>query len=282
MLQDVWFVLRQLRNSPAFTLSAVLTLALAIGANVAIFSAADAVLLHPLPYPNPDQLVVMQETLPAHNLKEIAPSPEDFADFRKSAGTLAQIAAMISGDANLSEGAPEDVDDARVTATLFPMLGIVPVLGSLFSAEQEQPGKDHVAILAASLWIRRYGADRSIVGRNIEINRESYRVIGVIRTNSAFRAKAEIWLPLAFRPAEIAAGTRGPHYVQVFGRLESGVSIEQARAEFRAIARLLIEQYPNQVSLDREFSISVSPMAEKQAGDLRTPLLVLLAAVGAS
>jgi putative ABC transport system permease protein len=245
MLQDVRFALRQLARSPAFALAAILTLALAIGANVAIFSAADAVLLHPLPYPTPDQLIVLQETLPAHSLKDIAPSPQDFANFRRSATSLAQIAAMISGDASLSEGAPEDVDEARVTAGLFPMLGIVPMYGSLFTADQEQPGNDHVAILSESLWARRYGADPSIIGRNIKIDRESYRVIGVVRTRSVYRAKTEIWLPLAFRPAEIAAGTRGPHYVQVFGRLRQGTSVEQARAEFRTLARRIVEQYPN-------------------------------------
>jgi hypothetical protein len=151
MIQDARFVLRQLAKSPAFTLIVILTLSLAIGTNVAIFSAADAVLLHPLPYPNPDQLVVVQETFPAHSLKDVPPSPEDFAAFRKSAGSLGQIAAMISGDANSSEGAPEDISDARVSASCFPMLGFVPVLGSLFTADYEEPGKDHLVILSESL-----------------------------------------------------------------------------------------------------------------------------------
>lgn len=200
MLQDARFAFRQLLKSPGFTLIAILTLALAIGANTAIFSAADAVLLHPLPYPNPDQLVILQENLPAHSLQDIPPSPEDFAAFRRDSRSFAQIGAMISGDANLAEGAPEDVDDARVSPSLLPMLGIVPVLGSLVPADSEQPGKDRVAILSESLWIRRYGSDRAIVGKNIQINRESYRVLGVVRANSLYRARAEVWLPLAFRP----------------------------------------------------------------------------------
>jgi hypothetical protein len=258
MLQDARFAFRQLLKTPGFTFIAILTLTLAIGATTAIFSAADAVLLHPLPYFEQDRLVIVQENFPAHNLKGVPPSPEDFAVFRRDTHSFAQIAAMISGDANLGgDGQPEDLDDARVTASLFPMLGIVPALGSLFTADQEQPGNDHVAILSESLWIRRYARDRSIVGKRIQINRESYRVIGVIRTNSVYRSKADLWLPLAFTPGETAPGTRGPHYVQVFGRLDRGTSLEQARQELRRIARQIVEQYPNQASLDHDYSVDV-------------------------
>lgn len=282
MLQNTRFVFRQLLKSPGFTIVAILTLALAIGANIAIFSAVDAVLLHPLPYPNPDRLVIVQENLPAHNLRDIAPSPEDFAEFRRRATSFAQIAAMINNDVTLTgDGAPEYADSARITANVFPMLGIVPFLGSLFTSDEEQPGKEHVVILSEPLWIRRFGGDRSILGKNIQINRESYRVIGVVRTTSIFRDKADVWLPLSFAPAEIEPGTSGPHYVDVFGRLKSGATLAQSQEEFRAIAARLAERYPVQVGKDRNFSIDLWPMAERQVGDLRTPLLVLIAAVGA-
>ncbi len=282
MLQDFRFALRQFLKSPAFSIVAVLTLALAIGANTAIFSAADAVLLHPLPYPNSDQLVIVQETLPAHGLTTIAPSPQDFAEFRRRATCLTQIAAMIGGDVTLTgDGPPEDVPDARISASMLPMLGITPMLGSLFSSDEEQIGRNRVAILSEALWVRRYAGDRSIIGKNIQIDRESYRVAGVIRMTSLYRAKAEIWRPLAFSPADIAPGTNGPHYVNVIGRLKPGVTIERSREEFRTIGARLIEQYLNQVSLDRGFTIQVFPLAERQAGDLRVPMLVLIAAVGA-
>jgi putative ABC transport system permease protein len=282
MLQDLRFSIRQSSKNPGFTIIAVLTLALAIGATTAIFSAADAVLLHPLPYPDPDQLVIVQENLPGHGLKNVAPQPEDFDTFRREATCFSRIAAMIGGDATLTgDGPPEDVPDARISAGTFPMLGIVPILGSLFTSDDEQLGKNRVAVLSETLWRRRYAADRSIIGRNIQVDRLSYRVAGVVRMTSLYRAKAELWLPLAFAPVEIAPGTNGPHYVNVIGRLKPGVTIENAREEFRAIAARLVEQYLNQVSLDRGFAIEVSPLAERQAGDLRMPMLVLLAAVGA-
>jgi putative ABC transport system permease protein len=282
MTQDVRFAFRQLLKSPAFSIVAIVTLALAIGANTAIFSAADAVLLHPLPYPDPEQLILVQEDLPAHGLKSIAPSPQNFATFRREQDCLSQIGAMIAGDVTLTgDGAPEDVQSARITASMFSMLGTAPIAGSLFNADNQELGKHRVAILSESLWKRRYGGDRSIIGRNIEVDRESYRVAGVVKMASLYRSKAEIWMPLAFAPAEVAAGTSGPHYVNVIGRLKPGVSIERAREQFHLIAAHVVEQYPNQVSRDRGYSVDVSPLAERQAGSLRAPMLILIGAVGA-
>ena len=281
MFHDFRSAIRQFAKNPGFTIVAVLTLALAIGAATSIFSAADAVLLHPLPYPDPDRLVIVQENLPGHGLTGVAPSPPDFDTFRREANCFSRIAAMIGGDVTLTgDGPPEDVPDARVSAAIFPMLGVVPILGALFSPDEEQLGKNRVAVLSETLWRRRYAADRSIVGKNIQIDRVSYRVTGVVRMTSLYRAKAELWLPLAFAPVEIAPGTNGPHYVNVIGRLKPGVTIERAREEFRGIAARLVEQYLNQVSHDRGFALEVFPLAERQAGDLRMPMLVLLAAVG--
>jgi putative ABC transport system permease protein len=138
-----------------------------------------------------------------------------------------------------------------------------------------------VAILSEALWIRRFGSDRSIIGKTIQIDRVPNRVIGVVRTTGVYRAKADVWRPLAFTPQEIVPNTRGPHYVDVIGRLKAGFSIERAGDQFAAIARQIVERYPNQASLDRNFAIVVSPLARRQEGDLRTPLLVLIAAVGA-
>jgi putative ABC transport system permease protein len=282
MLHDLQFALRQLLKSPGFSLVAILTLALAIGANSAIFSAIDAVLLHPLPYPDPDRLVIVQETLPRYSLHGIAPTAADYAEFRRQATCFTEIAAVTVAVATLTgDGQPEDVPALRITAGVFPMLGVVPILGGLFTSDDDQPGRDHVAILSEELWTRRYGRDRSIVGKNIQINRESYRVAGVIRPILDYRVSANIWMPLAFNPSEAAPGTRSPHYIDVIGRLKRTRTIQEARDEFRRIAAAMVEQYPNQVSMDREFSLDLKPLAEKQAGDLKTPLLVLIAAVGA-
>jgi putative ABC transport system permease protein len=282
MLQDFQFALRQLLKSPGFSLVAILTLALAIGANTAIFSAIDAVLLHPLPYPDPDRLVIVQETLPRYSLHGIAPTAADYAEFRRQATCFTEIAAVTGAVATLTgNGQPEDIPALRVTASAFPMLGVAPLAGGLFTSDDDQPGRDHVVILSEGLWTRRYGRDPSIVGKNIQINLESYRVAGVIRPVLDYRVAANIWMPLAFAPSETAPGTRSPHNIDVIGRLKPGKTIEEARDEFHRIAALIVEQYPNQASMDRGFSLDLEPLAEKQAGDLKTPLLVLIAAVGA-
>jgi putative ABC transport system permease protein len=282
MLQDLRFALRQLLKSPGFSLVAILTLALAIGANTAIFSAIDAVLLHPLRYPDPDRLVIVQETLPRYSLHGIAPTVADYAEFRRQATCFTAMAAVTRAAATLTgDGLPEDVPAQRITASALPLLGVVPVVGGLFTYDDDQPGKDRVAILSVGLWKRRYGGDRSIVGKNIQINRESYRVAGVIQPILDYRVTADLWMPLAFDPAEAAPGTRGPHSIDVIGRLKPGVTIQQGRDEFSRIAARIVQQYPNQASMDRGFSLDLERLAVKQAGDLKTPLLVLIAAVGA-
>jgi putative ABC transport system permease protein len=281
MLQDIRFASRQLLKSPGFTIVAVLTLAVAIGASTAIFSTVDAVLLHPLPYPDPDRLMVVTENLPHYDLAGLQPSFSEFLEYRKLATCFSAIAAVEGGDARLTgEGQPEDADGRRVTSAAFPMLGIKPILGGLFTADDEQYGKDGVVILSEGLWKRRYGGDRAIAGKNIQINRESYRVAGVIPPMLDADFKADLWMPLTFPPAEIAPGMSGPHGPQVIGRLKAGITIEQARDEFRRIAARMVELYPNQDKKSLGFSIDVNPLVEEAAGDLRKPLWLLMGAVG--
>ena len=280
MLQDIRFASRQLVKTPGFTIVAVLTLTLAIGVNTAIFSAVDAVLLHPLPYPDPDRLMSVTENLPHYGLRGLQPSFSEFIEYRRMATCFSQIAAVTGGDAMLTgEGRPEDADGKRVTSAAFPMLGITPVLGGLFTVEDERYGKNHVVILSETLWRGRYGGDRTIVGKNIQINRESYRVAGVIRPMQG-SFKADLWMPLTFPPADVAPGSSGPHYIEVIGRLKSGITVEQARDEFRRIAARMVELYPNQDKKALGFSIDVKPLAEEQAGDLKKPLWLLIGAVG--
>jgi putative ABC transport system permease protein len=282
MLQDVRFAFRQLLKSPGFSIVAVLTLALAIGANTAIFSAVDAVLLHPLSYPHPEQLAIVEETLPRFNLVQLAPTPEDWAEFQRAATCFSAIAAVTQSPATLTgEGAPEDLTGLRVTASAFPMLGVTPIAGSLFNRDDEMMGRHRVAVISEALWIRRFGGDRSVIGKTIQINSESYRLAGVIRPIFDYRVRADVWMPIAFLPAEVEAGTRGPHNIDVIGRLKPGVTIEQANLEFRRIAASILGRYPNQVGADPGFRIELNSLANRQAGDLKTPLLVLIAAVGA-
>lgn len=276
------FALRQLTGAPGFSAVAILTLALAIGANTAIFSAVDAVLLHPLPYPDPARLVIVEEDLPRFALHSIPASPQDFAEFRREVTSFSFLAGIRQGtDALTGDGQAEFVPTLAISAAAFPMLGVVPVAGSLFTSDDEQTGRDHVVVISEGLWTRRYGRDLSIIGRNIQINRENYRVLGVIHPILEYKANADLWIPLAFASAEIQPGTRGPHYIDVIGRLKPGVSMEQAREDFRAIASRIVRDLPDQASMDRGFALGLKPLAEEQAGDLRTPLLVLIAAVGA-
>jgi putative ABC transport system permease protein len=282
MFLDLRFAARQLLKSPGFTIVAVLTLALAIGASTAIFSAVDALLLRPLPYPDPDRLMVVTENLPHYGLAGLQPSFSEFLEYRRLATCFSDVTAVTGGDGILTgEGQPEDADGKLVTSAAFPMLGITPILGGLFTADDEQYGKDHVVILSEGLWKRRYGGDRAIVGKNIQINRESYRVAGVIRPMQDADFKADLWRPLTFPPAEVAPGMSGPHAIQVIGRLKPGITIPQARDEFRRIAARMVELYPNQDKKNLGFSIELNPLAEEAVGDLSKPLWLLIGGVGA-
>src|ERR1700733_249241 len=279
MLQDARFALRQLLKTPGFFAIAVLTLALAIGANTAIFSAIDAVLLHPLSYPDPDRLVILAENMKGFKLSKIAPAGPEFQDIRRWSQSFSDIAATIGGNVSLTaDGAAEDLASARITARGFPRLGVKPVVGGVFSEENEHAGNDHVAVISRSLWIKRFGGDRSIIGRKIQLNRETYQVLGVIDPILDYRVTADVWVPLAFVPDDIQPGASRPHYVDVIGRLKPGASIEQARDEFRRIAKRFGEQYPNSYTPALGFSLDVDPLAERQAGNLKTPLQVLIAA----
>src|SRR5579862_3362253 len=282
MRQDARFAFRQFLRTPAFSIVAILTLALGIGATTAIFSAVDAVLLHPLPYSHPEQLVILQENLPKIKLKKIAPNAANFDQYRRSATSFSQIAAMSNTVATLTgDGPPEDVNALQITASIFPLLGVRPIVGRLFTAEDEQRGKDRVAIISEGLWRQRFGGDPSIAGKKIQINRESYVVAGVVRPILDFRNSDDLWMPLSFTADLITPGANSPHNIDVIGRLKPGVTIAQAQDEFRRIAAHVVEQYPTQVAGDRTFSVDVDPLAQRLAGDLRKPLLLLIAAVSA-
>lgn len=282
MLQDLRFALRQLLKNPGFSVVAVLTLALAIGANTAIFSAIDAVLLHPLPYPEPDRLVYVGEDLTHFNLHKIPASPPEVIDYRNMATSFSAIGATSDGATfTLTGGAnPEVIPGLGVTASIFSMLGVKPLVGGLFTAEAEQPGRDKIAVISEGLWKRRFGGDASIVGRKVELNQESYVVAGVIQPILQFRLNADIWTPIAFTPSQLESSARGTQYLDVLGRLKPGVTVAQASAEFQTIASQLARAHPEFYKPEYGYSLAVYPLAEKATGDLRTPLLVLIGAVG--
>src|SRR5215217_7580402 len=246
LTQDFRYGLRMLAKNPAFTAIAVLALALGIGANSAIFSVVNAILLRPLPYKNPDQLVMVWENATHMGFPKNTPSPANFLDWRQQSTVFTGMAAFAEQSFNLTGvGEPERLDGRRVSANLLDLLGVKPIIGRTFVPEEDQPGTK-VALLNESLWKRRFGGDQSVMGRPLTLNGESYTVIGVLPATVQLPAfgkwRDQVWVPLAF-PAEEAA-SRGNHFLEVIARLKPGVSLEQAKAEMQTITARLAQQYP--------------------------------------
>src|SRR4051812_46718443 len=276
--QDLRYGLRMLLKNPAFTAIAVLALALGIGANTAIFSVVNALLLRPLPYKNPDQLVVIWENATHLGFPKNTPSPANFLDWQKQATVFAGMGAFAEKTFNLTGvGEPERLEGRRVSANLFDLLGVKPVIGRNFVPEEDKPGTK-VALLNESLWKRRFGSDPGVIGRALALNGESYTVVGVLPSSVRLPAfgnwRDQVWVPLAF-PADEAAG-RGNHFLQVIGRMKPGASLEQARAEMQTIAARLAQQYPEQ---NVRIGSVVNPLHEEIVGNMKPALLILLGAV---
>jgi putative ABC transport system permease protein len=275
--QDLRFGARMLFKNPGFTLIAVVTLALGIGVNTAIFSVVSAVLLRPLPYSEPDKLVMLWERRIREGSDNNAVAPADFRDWRARNQVFTNIAAMFEISLNLSGGnEPERVTTGVVSASFFEVLGVKPMLGRGFSAEEEQAGRNRVVILNHDLWRRRFGADRDIVGRRISLNGAPFEVVGVLPPSFRFPdEELALWLPLDANAQDMQ--TRLNHFLSVYARLKPGVTLSQARAEMERIGAQLRQEYPQE---NDNHTASVIPLREQLAGSLRSPLLILFAAVG--
>src|SRR3954471_3709556 len=276
--QDVRYGLRMLVKNPAFTVIAVFALALGIGANSAIFSVVNALLLRPLPYTNPNQLVVIWESAAHLGFPKNTPSPANFLDWQKQSTVFESMAAFAERSFNLTGvGEPERLDGRRVSANLFDLLGVKPLLGRNFVPDEDKPGTK-VALLNESLWKRRFGSDPGVIGRALPHNGESYTVVGVLPNSVRLPAfgnwRDQIWVPLAFTSEE--AASRGNHYLEVIGRMKPGVKLEQARAEMATIMAQLAQQYPEH---NTRMGTVVNPLHEEIIGNMKPALLVLLGAV---
>ena len=277
--QDVRYGLRMLGKNPAFTAIAVVALALGIGANSAIFSVVDAVLLRPLPFRNPGQLVMLWENAAHLGFPRDTPSPANFLDWQKQSTSFTGMAAMIERSFNLTGiGEPERLEGRRVSANLFQLLGVSARLGRTFVPEDDKPGT-HVVLLSHSLWQRRFGSDPGVIGRALTLDGESYSVVGVmpplVQLPGYENVNDQLWVPIAF-PAEEAA-QRGNHFLEVIARLKPGITLKQAQAEMDTIAARLEKQYPT-YNLRR--GAVVVPLHEQVVGDIKPALLILLGAVG--
>ena len=279
LLQDFRFGLRMLIKNPIFTLIAIATLALGIGANTAIFSVVDAVLLRPLPYPEANRLVFLWSTMNSQGVPLSSSALPDYQGWRDHSQTFDGLAAFYNGDFNLSSAGnpPELVQGAYITSNLFQVLKISPFRGRLFSGEEEQFGRNHVVLLSYGLWRRRFAGAVDIVGRDIKLGGESYTVAGVMPRGLPFfdnLPEVELWTPISFAPKDNMA-TRNNHFINIVGRLKPGVTAEQAQQDASAIAKSMYEETPGDIDL----GALVVPVQEQIAGDSRKGLLVLLGAV---
>ena len=270
---DVRFAARQLAHAPAFTLVAALTLALGIGATTAIFSVVHAVVLRPLPFPEPDRVMSVGEDWQG---RVSSASVGNFTDYRTHLKSFSSLAAKQFVSYNLAEGdQPERIVGGRVTHTWFDVIGIAPLYGRVFTADEDKPGNDRVVVLSHRLWTRRFGANPSIVDRVVRLNSEPYAVLGVMPPQFDITSDSEeLWTPVAFTAAQMAE--HDEHFLECIGRLARSVSVEQARAELRTLYPQMQAQYPgnNQVKLG-----VLKPFQETLVGDYRQRLLVLLGAV---
>jgi putative ABC transport system permease protein len=284
--QDVRYGLRMLVKNPGFTAVAVLTLALGIGANTAIFSVVNAVLLRPFPYQDPDRLVIVWETQLQRGLPFMFASPPTYADWREQNRVFEEVAAFTDRPFFL-EGEDETVQvhGAEVSASLFPLLGVQPLLGRTFSSEEVTPGGSRAVVLGQSLWERRFGGDPGIIGRVVTINEEGRTVIGVMPAAFQFpygialegtvpAVRAELWMPMAL---DYKGGNRGAHYLTVIARLRPDVSLAQAGAGMQTLARSIETENP---PWQTGWSTVLVPLDQQVIGQTRTALFVLLGAVG--
>ncbi len=276
VLNDVRFALRMIRHSPGFTIVAVLTLALGIGANTAIFSFVDAVLLKPLPYPHPEEIVNVWEKPPNYDRNGI--STLNFLDWQKQNTVFTAMAAQTGGSLTLTGvDVPVQLRGSRVSAHYFDIFGEKPALGRSFAPDEDQPGKEQVVVLSNRIWESRFGADRSIIGRTIHLDNKPYTVIGVLAAyGSRNRGWEDVWTPLAFQPQDM---TRNFHWMMSWARLKPGVSLDQARAQMKTIAAGIERNYPDS---NKGWSVTIDRFVDRVVDDsLRRSLWVLLAAVGA-
>jgi predicted permease len=287
-LMDLRYAVRGLRRSPGFTLAAVLSLAIGIGANTAIFSVANALLFRPLPYRNADRLAILWNRSPGLDIAQDWFSPAQYFDIRNSQA-FEQVAIAIGGFYNLTgAGEPERVGATRVSSNLLPMLGAHAELGRLFAPEEDSPGHAPAVVLTHAMWARRFGSDPRIVGRSIQINGEPYQVAGVLQADFTLprevlptlygtdQTDILLTLPLSAR----APMNRGQEDYNVLARLRPNVTVRQAQAQMDALTARLRRDHADDYPANGGLTFSIVPLLDQVVGNVRQMLIVLLAAVG--
>ncbi|MFN2455432.1 MAG: ABC transporter permease [Pyrinomonadaceae bacterium] len=290
LLQDVRYGARMLLKHPGFTAIAVTALALGIGANSAIFSVVNAVLLRPLPYQNPEGLVMVWGNFQRLGMTKLGVSAPEFFDYKNQSDVFADMAAFQTATFNLTGGdEPQRIGAARVSSGLFPLLGVSPLVGRTLLAEEDQRGRERVVVLSHHLWQTRFNSDPGLIGKGIVLDGDGYTVVGVMPREFQFpfgktedAERAEAWVPAAFSAEELQ--DRGRYFFRMIARLKPGVTLEQARAEMSAIGRRLEEQYPRTYrgpkGEDGGWQVTVTTLRDEIVGGARLLLFVLLGVVG--
>jgi predicted permease len=273
--QDLRFSLRQLRRNPAFTAIALVTLALGIGANTAIFSVVRGVLLRELPYAEPDRLI---RVFSRNERGRFSVSPADFVDWRRQSKTFSALAATVESTVNLTgSGTAERFRQARVSANTFQLLGVGVALGRAFLPGEDVPDAPRVVILSDGLWRGRFGADPAIVGKSITLDGYQTEIIGVAPPEMRYPSPVSMWMTTRFTENDLSESSRGARWIDVVGRLAPGVSMEEAQSEMNVIARRIELQDPKH---NAGYSTQLLLLRDEMVGDVRPALLVLLTTVG--
>jgi putative ABC transport system permease protein len=281
LLADLRYAVRSLRHAPGFTIVAVLTLGLGIGANAAIFSVVNGVLLAPLPYRNPGELVTVNHFYPSLNNLRAPVSVPGFRDYSARTDLFSAAAVENFQGMNLTgSGDPERITVAKVSGQFFPLLGVVPAAGRALQPDEAQAGKDHVAVLTWGFWQRKFGGGRDAIGKSILLNNESYQIVGVMPAafKDFFAGRTDVYAPVWFKPEDLADNRRTNEFLPFIARLAPGVSIEKAQADMHTLAVQLRTQFT--ASYAPDWDLKVTSLAEDGTRNVRSGLLLLLGAVG--
>src|SRR6185369_5850953 len=278
LLKDIRYGIRGLVKRPGFTVIALITLALGIGANTAIFSVINAVLLRPLQFKDPEQLAIIWEDAAFAGFPQNTPAPANYFDWKNQNQSFADMAACAEASFNITGGGePERVMAFSVTSNFFPLFGVQPLIGRGFLPEEDRPGSNRVVVLSHSLWQSRYGGDPQILNREILLNGEKHTIVGVMPASFQFlEREVRMWVPIAFTSEDIT--NRGGHYLKVVARLKPGVTVTQAQADMNAVMARIVKDYPNE-TFDGKLGAIVMPLREQLVGETRSSLVVLLVAV---
>ena len=287
--QDVRSAVRACGQNPGFATAAIVSLAIGIGANAAIFSVASALLLRPLPYAHAERLVILWNTSPGLGISEDWFSTAQYVDIQRGQQSFDGVALAYGANANLTgSGEPERIGTMRASSNLLPLLGVRPLLGSHVTEDDDHPGRAGKALITYGMWRRRYGGDRAAIGRSLTLNGAPYEIVGVLPPSFALRREIlptlgvvedpEVFLPLPL--AENAAGVRNREDYNIIARLAPGATIERARAELGALTARLRRAHPDFYPPNGGLTFRVLPLKEQAVGRVRLALVVLVASVG--